>query len=259
MPSISLAAWNTVVIITLDSLRYDTTQYAKTPNFARLLRDYSPHKYWARTYTHGTYTLPAHISMLLAGKFPQAKDAPAPHRNGRPFEWLPGPYDGSAPVTRKDCFLDVFRQQGYQIHGSASVSWFSSRSTSDWLWPRLFDTFTYDPSFAPEVVGGLEHQLAALAPAYTQSLLFMNIGSTHYSFNTPKTTMAECTHADQIAALEYVDQFLWNILDRCVRPTQVYITGDHGECFGEDGYWGHGIYHPCVMEVPSLYAEIPAP
>ena len=26
--------------------------------------------------------------------------------------------------------------------------------------------------------------------------------------------------------------------------------GDHGECFGEDGYWGHGINHPKVFEVP---------
>jgi glucan phosphoethanolaminetransferase (alkaline phosphatase superfamily) len=30
------------------------------------------------------------------------------------------------------------------------------------------------------------------------------------------------------------------------------VTADHGECFGEDGLWGHAIYHPKIMHVPLL-------
>lgn len=246
-------AWNTIVILTLDSLRFDTTQRALTPNFERLLRDYASHPNWVRTYTHGTYTLPAHISMLLAGKFPQDLHGPAPHHRGRLFEWFSEP----GIRQRKDSFLDAYRQKGYAIHGFGSVGWFSNQPTSQFLWSQLFDTFTYKPEFAPEIINGLEHQIAALAPHYTQSVLFMNIGSTHFPFNSSKTDIRECTIADQIMALEYVDTHLWSIINRCARPTQVYITGDHGECFGEDGQWGHGFYHPCVMEVPSLYAELP--
>ena len=32
--------------------------------------------------------------------------------------------------------------------------------------------------------------------------------------------------------------------------TLVILTADHGEAFGEDGFWGHGIYHEKVMNVP---------
>jgi len=30
------------------------------------------------------------------------------------------------------------------------------------------------------------------------------------------------------------------------------VCGDHGECFGENMYWGHGYSIPPVMEVPLL-------
>jgi len=253
MRSISSDEWNTVVILTLDSLRFDTTQLANTPNFKYLLETYASAPNWIQTYAHGTYTLPAHISMFLAGKFPQNLLAAPPHDRGRLFEWA----TTRGIRQRKDSFLDAYRQHGYAIYGMGSVAWFSDQPTSKFLWPQLFDSFVYDASFAPEQVNGLENQIAMLLPEYTQSLLFMNIGSTHFPFNTTKQNIRECSLADQVTALEYVDCHLWSILNRCARPTQVYITGDHGECFGEDGQWGHGFYHPCVMTVPSLYAELP--
>jgi hypothetical protein len=32
------------------------------------------------------------------------------------------------------------------------------------------------------------------------------------------------------------------------------LTADHGTCFGDDGYTGHGLAHPAVWTVP--YAEL---
>jgi arylsulfatase A-like enzyme len=45
---------------------------------------------------------------------------------------------------------------------------------------------------------------------------------------------------------------LLDTVDSVGRPTLVVICGDHGECFGEDEHWGHGFYHPKVMEVPMI-------
>lgn len=41
-----------------------------------------------------------------------------------------------------------------------------------------------------------------------------------------------------------------DILLEFPRPLHVLMVGDHGETFGEDGLYGHGFYHPKVMEVP---------
>ena len=44
------------------------------------------------------------------------------------------------------------------------------------------------------------------------------------------------------------------------RNTIFILCGDHGECFGEDGNFGHGFYHPKTMEVPlaifDLFGEL---
>ena len=56
----------------------------------------------------------------------------------------------------------------------------------------------------------------------------------------------------QIASVEYIDVGLGGLLSLLAkekRKTLVVVCSDHGECFGEDGLYGHGFYHPKVMEV----------
>jgi membrane-anchored protein YejM (alkaline phosphatase superfamily) len=57
-------------------------------------------------------------------------------------------------------------------------------------------------------------------------------------------------HQAQIEAVEYLDSCLPILLHELPFNTIVLLLADHGEAFGEDGYWGHGIYHPKIMEVP---------
>jgi arylsulfatase A-like enzyme len=39
--------------------------------------------------------------------------------------------------------------------------------------------------------------------------------------------------------------------------TYITITADHGELFGEDGYFGHGpILHEKVLEVPFVEGKL---
>ena len=57
-------------------------------------------------------------------------------------------------------------------------------------------------------------------------------------------------HQAQIEAAEYCDKQLEPLLNAMPKNTMVILTADHGEAFGEDGFWGHGIYHEKVMNVP---------
>ena len=60
-------------------------------------------------------------------------------------------------------------------------------------------------------------------------------------------------HERQVAALEYLDGVFAQLLERLPRNTWLTVTSDHGELFGEDGYFGHGpIAHEKVLEVPFL-------
>jgi hypothetical protein len=42
------------------------------------------------------------------------------------------------------------------------------------------------------------------------------------------------------------------MLDAFARATTI-VCGDHGDAWGEDGVWEHGVMHPKVLEVPLLY------
>jgi len=61
----------------------------------------------------------------------------------------------------------------------------------------------------------------------------------------------------QIAAVQYLDRVVEQMFDMLPSDTFVTITSDHGELFGEDGYFGHGpIQHTKVMEVPFLEGKL---
>src|SRR5262249_18404291 len=60
-------------------------------------------------------------------------------------------------------------------------------------------------------------------------------------------------HERQVAALEYLDGVFATLLERLPPDTLLIVPSDHGELFGEDGYFGHGpIAHEKVLEVPFV-------
>jgi hypothetical protein len=61
----------------------------------------------------------------------------------------------------------------------------------------------------------------------------------------------------QIAAVKYLDIVVEELFDSLPRNAYVTITSDHGELFGEDGYFGHGpIQHEKVLEVPFIEGKL---
>jgi len=62
----------------------------------------------------------------------------------------------------------------------------------------------------------------------------------------------------QVGALTYLDGVFESLYERLPANTWLIVTSDHGELFGEDGYFGHGpIMHEKVLEVP--FVEGPTP
>ena len=62
----------------------------------------------------------------------------------------------------------------------------------------------------------------------------------------------------QIDAVRYLDQEVFPMLyDTVPENTWITVTADHGELFGESGYFGHGpIMHEKVFEVPFMEGKI---
>jgi hypothetical protein len=60
-------------------------------------------------------------------------------------------------------------------------------------------------------------------------------------------------HKQQIKCVEYIDGLLGELLSKCPPNTHIILTADHGELFGEEGYFGHGpVMHEKCFEVPFL-------
>ena len=61
----------------------------------------------------------------------------------------------------------------------------------------------------------------------------------------------------QVEAVRYLDGVVEELFDLVPKNTYLTVTSDHGELFGEEGYFGHGpIYHEKVLEVPFVEGKL---
>ena len=61
----------------------------------------------------------------------------------------------------------------------------------------------------------------------------------------------------QIEAVRYLDRVVEELFDLVPKNTYITITSDHGELFGESGFFGHGpIMHKKVFEVPFVEGKL---
>ncbi|MFN0007615.1 MAG: sulfatase-like hydrolase/transferase [Planctomycetota bacterium] len=61
----------------------------------------------------------------------------------------------------------------------------------------------------------------------------------------------------QVETVRYLDGVFAELFDLVPKNTHVVVTSDHGELFGESGYFGHGpIMHEKCFEVPFLEGKI---
>jgi arylsulfatase A-like enzyme len=66
-------------------------------------------------------------------------------------------------------------------------------------------------------------------------------------------------HAQQVRCVEYLDGLIGKLMAKAPENTYFIVTSDHGELFGEDGYFGHGpIMHEKCFEIPFVEGRVAA-
>lgn len=277
-----------VVLVTLDSCRYDTATRASTPSLDRL----GPLR---RAETSGTFTLPAHVA-FFSGMTPRPLDgghdlAGQSYRSiWRSTAARPSTTATAVPFSGP-MLMDHYRRRGFRMIGAGGVTFFDPKEPGNWL-PGLFDTFHYygraNATAADTRVRYRDESLTLAHPEFLADdalatkrfFLFINCPSTHIPYTTPNTRLTSSTRIllerlyslhdskqtapdaftpDEIAtlrtmqarALEWADRQLGILFARLAeREPLVMVCADHGEEFGDDGRYGHGHPHPSVTTVP---------
>jgi len=272
-----------VLLITLDSCRYDTCAAARTPNISRVGELH-------RVMSPGNFTYASHAAMFV-GFTPGDPMVDAPYVNPargrifymrRPRRKAPQP-DYMELEGRN--VIDGFRRRGFLTIGSGAMTWLNPRYEAGDMLVRDFEKFwhagnVWSLAMQLEFIarsmagqgGGLRSWFfnskadAAARPQF----VFLNVGETHTPYwhegakwdrdfdpcvspYAPTNDASVCRQR-QTACLEFADRLLGPLIDAflCSGAT-IVICGDHGDCWGEDGLWGHTIHHPKAYEVPLLF------
>ncbi len=252
-----------IVLITIDSLRYDVASIADTPNFKKLFKE-NNNSGWYKVGAQATYTLPAHISIFHAGLMPcdNRESTPPPFNRHKEklfkaqLAWQ-RTTGAKFPTPAAPNIIKGFEKLGYRTIGIGGVNWFNNKFPTSNIWhKRYFNEFYWEEKFTEENFKSLEHQINLINKLKLKTekkpiFLFLNISYTHAPYlGFGKSVLG------QKASFEEVDKLLPNLLEVLPNKYHLMICGDHGECFGEDGLWGHGFYHPKVMEVPFAYINL---
>jgi len=251
------------LLLTYDSCRYDVLLEAHTP----VLDSYAEVR---PAQTPANFTYPAHQA-FFAGILPNTlNDEPYYNRFSKQLLGLREVGEGQVV---KDSLLQVasdrnlvagLRGQGFQTVGCGAMNWFRQKTLQ-----TGFEHFRWTGRGAYRQIEYLLEHLDPARPFFG----FINFGETHFPFTFEGKT-DRCPvdirarriiwppkesgpvgrdnpgYAQQIAAAEFLDSCLPQLFSSLPGDTVVILTADHGECFGEDGYLGHGFNHPKVLEVP---------
>lgn len=262
-----------LVIVVLDSLRYDTWTAARLPNLSRLGEV-------QQRWSYASWTAPSHYNLMM-GLLPHASPV---HVNASDYyrqdllrfadrlqvdsvsfqQMLPALY---LPVYLREVL-------GYTTHAMVSMPVLNPSTPFN----CGFDTFELMPTH-----NDLAAMVQKLSFGDRPSLYLLNAGETHYPYAIPGEDPSEWPRISglhgvlkqlhiegeevpffdeaslarlrdrQLRALTYIDGVFERLFDAVPANTWVIVTSDHGELFGEDGYFGHGpIAHPKVLEVPLV-------
>jgi len=247
-----------VLFLTLDTLRYDVAQAAwaagRTPRLAALL----PPTGWEERHTPGNFTLAAHHA-FFSGFLPTPL---GPHPHPRPFAAY---FQGSISCAPETCVFDApdiirgFAGRGYHTACIGGVGFFNKLNPLGQVLPSYFQESHWATRFNVYDPRSTEHQVAQaleiLARTPGRLLLFINVSALHAPNHTYLPGAERDGPETMAAALAYVDAALAPLLGalRARGPAWAIVCADHGTAYGEDGYWGHRLNHPTVLNIP--YAE----
>lgn len=271
---------NNLVYIVFDSCRYDSFLKAKTPTIDRIGQT-------ERCYSYASWTLPSHhVYMMGATPHKSPKGVFASEVYKEDFlKWrdrlnIPDvSFRGFVPRLSLPGFL---KEQGYETHGLVSLPVLNQATLLNKYFDRyqlmsshhdfeaMIDLMIFDskvPSFYLMNVGEthypytLKGESAEHLPRihgahgvfkHLDDLVVAGAGSNDASADEnffDQDTMA-LLHDKQRRNVEFLDGLFDKLFQKLPKNTHVIVTADHGECFGEAGYFGHGpVFHEKVFEV----------
>jgi hypothetical protein len=256
----ALVGTHDVLFLTLDSLRFDCAQNAlrrgRTPFLSSLLGSAG----WELRHSPGTFTFAAHQA-FFAGFLPSPA-TPGPHPR-----LFAARFAGSETSDEHTAIFDAptviegFAGSGYATICVGGVGFFNKQTALGNVLPNLFERAFWSPALGVTDPNSTRHQvgcaLAALeeTPPNKRAFLFLNASATHQPNCLWTSGAARDSLQTMEDALAYADSQLPPLVEAMRRraPLLLVVCSDHGTCYGEDGFWGHRLAHPCVWNVP--YAE----
>lgn len=267
-----------LIYIILDSCRFDSYRKAKTPNMNRIGKA-------DQRFSYASWTAPSHHSIFMgqvAHSAPKRILASEVYKKdfARWVDRIEVPDLSFKSFVPELSLAKVLQKHGYRTTGRVSMPVLNPLTGFN----RFFDDYKLmkdHNDFAGMVD---EVSFSKDQPSY----YFFNLGETHYPYmlkdaQLPRIsgvhgvvtgmdaaiqrsgdsgveedkffTKAEMVmlHEQQIRCVEYVDGVLDALLTKAPKGTHFIIAADHGECFGEGDYFGHGpVMHRKVFEVPFL-------
>jgi len=246
-----------LALITLDTLRYDVAveelAAGRTPNLTALVGT------WELRHSPGTFTYAAHTA-FFAGFLP----TPAhPGRHSRLFALR---FEGSettggtTAVLDGATIVDGLAARGYHTLCVGGVGFFNQQTPLGRVLPSLFAEAHWSRETGVTDPHSFEHQIRvidrALAKQRGRVFTFLNVSALHQPNHFYLENAQGDTRASHAAALRYVDRHIPALLEVLGRrgPLFAIICSDHGTLYGDDGFTGHRVAHPNVLNVP--YAEV---
>ncbi|KJV35261.1 STM4013/SEN3800 family hydrolase [Luteibacter yeojuensis] len=249
-----------IVMITLDTLRFDAAQRCFGRGELPTLAAHLPAAGWERRHTPGSFTYAAHAA-FFAGFLPTpACPGPHPRLFALDFEGSETIVPGTHVFHDRADIVGGFHDAGYRTICIGGVGFFNKRNALGSRLPALFDESHWRPGFGVASVDSTARQVACaieqLASAGSQPcFLFINVSAIHQPNRHYLPGCAEDGFDSHCAALRYVDGELAALFSslRARGPAFVLIFSDHGTAYGEDGFHGHRHAHDTVMTVPYAH------
>jgi len=276
---------NHFIVVTFDSCRFDSFMAAKPKVMTKL----GPVE---RRYSYASWTAPSHYN-LLTGLMPHASPENVYASEYYKKDFIKynqrlGTDDIEFRSLIPHLYFPKYLQSiGYRTHARVSLPVLNPRTMIN----NGFDSFRLMDKH-----NDMRAMLADMEFGDQPTFWMLNVGETHYPYALPSEPQNEWPrisgvhgvfkHLDshivggkleqredapkffdeakmemlrqrQIDAVRYLDGVVEELFDIVPDNTWITLTADHGELFGEGGYFGHGpIHHDKVFEVPFLEGKI---
>jgi len=275
------------IIVILDSCRYDTFMEAQPSTIMKLGET-------EQRYSYASWTAPSHYNLLM-GLMPHTspKNVFASEYYKKDFvkfnDRLGAKGVGFKSLVPRLYLPDYLRSSlGYITRAMVSLPVLNSHTPVN----SGFDSWKLMPKHNDMAAMLDEMTFSPNRPSF----YILNVGETHYPYalpSEPKNKWPKISgvhgvfkHLDehvvggklvtdkespkffdqkqldrlrtrQVETVRYLDTVFEKLFDIVPKNTYITVTSDHGELFGESGYFGHGpVFHEKVFQVPFLEGKI---